>query len=1120
MSKKKIVKTEYEQLPLFDLMDDMKYRDQTEDKEKAESEVNEHVKKVTGMELPLDWDNIYEDDARTAGQQTESIPDGLVKSLNILGRVDIEYISAITGEEYKTVIRRLAGSIYQNPRTWNECFYKGFETAEEYLSGNIAEKLREATEANEHYNGYFQANVDALEKILPRGISIRDIYVTLGSPWVPAGIIESFIEYIQGNERYYYNTLKVRHDELTGTWDLVSQYSWESYKKAASYACEQQFGTSRLHAMEILLRTLNMQSVAVYDTVSSDLTKSGKQRVLNKKETVIALDRQRDLIKAFQSWVWTDLERARELKGIYEERFLSVRKRSFDGSFLEFPGMDQSVGLYPYQKNAVARILFSNNTLLAHDVGSGKTYVMAAAGMEMRRLKMSEKNLYVVPNNITGQWKNIFHMMYPDASLLVIEPKDFTSDKREGVLERMLKEEFDGIIIAYSCFGQIPISNKSRIETLKETLRECKAAQTNQVKKTGRLARRIEKLKDLIADLSVEEEPDGICFDELGVTRLFVDEAHNFKNVPIATKTENVLGISSAGSKKCEDMMQKVRIVQRHNGGKGVIFATGTPITNSITDAFILQSYLQSGTLKLMELESFDSWIGMFAEKSSNFEIDVDTSTYRMATRFSRFHNIPELTMMLAQIADFHQADDSFGIPSHDGYQDELVKKTRGFSDYLKHISERAENVRKGRVSRSEDNMLKITTDGRKAALDLRLADKNAGFTAVSKVFSCAENVERIYRTTSPQKSTQLVFCDTSTPKQGFNIYDELKELLVKMGLPGEEIAYIHDAKTDAQREKLFKAINSGRIRVLIGSTPRLGLGVNVQEKLIALHHLDVPWRPADMVQREGRILRQGNENKTVFLYRYITEGSFDAYSWQLLETKQRFISDLLSGSVEERSGSDIDNTVLNYAEVKALAIGNPMIKKRVETANELSRVVILQQKYIASREQYEKELRDLPDTIAKLEALISKCEADAALFEQEKAEYTPEERRELRHRIFEASHLAEPAVDESLIMEYQGFRVIVPPGSYEMHPIIWLKGSGRYSVEMTSSEIGSMQRIDRCLEDLGNREKRLRDELSKVLNKQEYIREELNKDDSYADRIAFLKKNLLSIDKELGIAE
>ena len=702
-------------------------------------------------------------------------------------------------------------------------------------------------------------------------------------------------------------------------------------------------------ALYILERTLNMKTVAVTDEVICHTNASGVKRVINKSETVLALEKQQKMIKAFQRWVWKDQKRKERLEIIFENNFSCVRRRIFDGSFLDFPTMSPSVNLYPHQKNAVARILFSPNTLLAHDVGSGKTYIMIAAGMELKRMGLSRKNLYVVPNNIVGQWEKLFSVMYPDSKLLCVEPKNFTPTKRESVLEQIRDEDFDGIIMAYSCFEQIPLSKDFYTEQLQETLDKISELASNTNKATSKLERKKEAVRKALSslELAMDNMYDTVYFDELGITRLFVDEAHNYKNVPIETKVDKVLGISSKGSKKCRDMMDKVRLVQKQNNGGGVVMATGTPITNSITDAFVMQKYLQSGELGMLDLQSFDSWVGMFAERVTEFEIDVDTSSYRLATRFAKFHNLPELTALLSSIADFHQVDSSIGIPNFDGYKDALISKTSEFAAYLDDISARAELVRKGIVSRSDDNMLKITTDGRKAALDMRLVEPNTSFTYQSKVARCAENVFDIYCETQSDKSTQLIFCDSSTPKSGFNVYDEVKRLLIGMGVPSEEIAFIHDAGTESKREKLFSRLRSGNVRILIGSTFKLGLGVNIQNKLIALHHLDVPWRPADMTQREGRILRQGNENKKVYIYRYITEGSFDAYSWQLLETKQRFISGLLSGSLTERSGSDIESTVLDYAQVKALAVGNPLIKERVETANELTRYLALQRKAI-----------------------------------------------------------------------------------------------------------------------------------------------------------------------------
>lgn len=921
-----------------------KERIEAEQKRKEEERRKKaHISEVTCMDLPLDWENVFSTDVRTQGVHAQNAADGLILSLSNLGRVDIEYIAAVTGEDYKTVICTLKGSIFQNPDKWNECFYRGWETVDEYLSGNLMRKLQSARDADLAYQGYFADNVRALEKALPPGVADKDIYITLGSPWVPTDIIDAFITDTFGTDVYCYGknvdfilnpeANKVRHDELTGTWEIPNKSRYNH-----SVEVEHTFGTERMEALYILEKTLNMKTVAVYDEVKCRANSSGKKRVVNQAETAMVLEKQKKLIHAFQKWVWRDEKRRERLEILFENNFSCVRRRNFDGSYLNFPNMSPAVQLYPYQKNAVARILFTPNTLLAHDVGSGKTYVMIAAAMELRRMGLSPKNLFVVPNNIVGQWHDIFLQMYPGAKLLCVEPKNFTPKKRAAVLEKIQNEDFDGIIMAYSCFEQVPLSKDFYIRELEETKRIITELAANENKATSRLERKKYKVAAALFELTqaIDDLYDGVYFDELGITRLFVDEAHNFKNVPIATRVDKVLGISATGSKKCRDMMDKVHLIQKQNDGGGVVMATGTPITNSVTDVFIMQQYLQSGELAMLDLQSFDGWLGMFAEKVTEFEIDVDTGGYRLATRFAKFHNLPELTSLLSSVADFHQADESAGLPLFNGWTDALIGKTPEFADYLDDISSRAEAVRRGRVNRRDDNMLKITTDGRKAALDLRLVEPNAAFSFTSKAMRCAENVWRIYMDTYWQKSTQLIFCDTSTPKSDFNMYDEMKKLLVGCGVPAEKIAFIHDAETEKSRSALFARVRSGDVRVLIGSTLKLGIGVNVQERLIAVHHLDVPWRPADMTQREGRILRQGNTNPKVQIFRYITEGSFDAYSWQLLETKQRFITALLSGTLSERSAADIYDTVLNYAEVKALAVGNPLVKKRVETANEL----------------------------------------------------------------------------------------------------------------------------------------------------------------------------------------
>lgn len=1110
-------------------------REKEEAARRKEEAEKARIGEITSMDLPMSWENVFNTDERTQGVHTDSIPDALVMSLTTLGEVNIEYISSVTGEDYKTVINTLKGSIYQNPETWDECFYKGWETSDGYLSGNLIRKWKAAKAADEKYNGYFHDNLVAIEKILPSAVAAKDIYITLGSPWVPSDVIDDFIIHLFGtNTRYVdfnrnYGAFKTIHDELLGTWEIPHKDRYQMYSATAL-----QYGTKRVSALAILERTLNMKNVAVYDEKTSYVNKSGKKRVINKAETTEAMEKQKKLIKAFRDWVWTDKTRRERLEEIYEERFSCVKRRIFDGSFLTFPTMSPKVSLFPYQKDAVARMIFAPNTLLAHDVGAGKTYEMIAAGQEMRRMGISKKNMYVVPNNIVGQWRSIFMEMYPDAKLLCVTPASFTPKKREFVLERIRDEDFDGIIIAYSCFERIPLSKHFYVSELNSKINAVSSIVYGKSRVTSSAKKKLDKLHEDLTKVYTDMSDlyDVTYFDELGITRLFVDEAHNFKNVPFETQTDNVLGINSHGSKKCADMLAKVHLIQKENGGKGVVFATGTPITNSVTDAYVMQLYLQSGELGLLDLQNFDAWIGMFAEKSTEFEIDVDTSSYRLATRFSKFHNLPELTALLGYIADFHSVDSSAGIPECDGHRDALISKSREFADFLMEISDRADKIRNGDVNRKDDNMLMLTTDGRKAALDMRLIDDTLGFTYQSKVARCADNVFDIYMKTNEKNCTQIVFCDTSTPDpKRFNVYDDLRQRLTDLGMPVELIAFVHDYESETARTELFKQMRNGDIRVLIGSTFKLGLGVNVQDKLIALHHLDVPWRPADMTQREGRILRQGNTNPKVYIYRYITEGSFDAYSWQLLETKQRFISALLSGSLTGRSSSDIDDTVLDYAELKAIAIGNPLVKERVEAANELSRYLILQRQHIDTQTRLSKELMELPGKIEHQNDLIARCMKDIeSLSEWNKSHPAPKTAKEkkedadarkvIREQISNALSGNETKPKESLLMSYRGFDVVLPANMLASQPYVFLVKEGRYFVEFGDSETGNLIRLDNTLDTLPDHLEKLKNGLQKLLTKQASIEQELNRDEDYLEQIETYKKKVEELDRKLGAKE
>lgn len=1066
-------------------------------------------------ELSLDWDDLFEEKPSDA-ESVKSIPDALVLSLSNRGCVDMKYILDVTGEELQAVKTALKGAIYQNPDKWNGDVLLGWETAEEYLSGNMRMKLRSARAANKSYPGRFNENIIAIKKLIVDAVDGKDIYVNLGSPWLPTDVVDSFINHLfKVRGRSVPGTV---HDAYTGAWEIRSKNAYTVRYHVSSNVV---YGTSRMPALDILERTLNMKTVSVMDEVPSLFTKTMKKRVLNQTETNLALEKQQRIIAEFQDWVWSDPERKSRLEMIYDKRYGCVRRRIFDGSFLTFPGMAENVKLFKYQKDAAARIIFSPNTLLAHTVGSGKTYVMIAAGMELRRMGLSKKNLYVVPNNIVLQWRDFFLTAYPEARILCVDAKSFTPAKREKTLKSIIEQDFDAIIMAYSCFDRLPLSYETLMDELNDARAEIAEIEKTKGNKVEALSRRKTHLEKEVEKLSqmVGTDSGSICFDDLGITRLFVDEAHNYKNVPISTSADRVLGISATGSKKCKDMMSKVHFIQKENGGGGVVMATGTPITNSLTDAFVMQMYLQSGELAMLDLHNFDSWIGMFAERVTEFEVDVDTNSYRLATRFSRFHNLPELTALLASIADFHQADAASELPDFDGDTNVLIPRTDEFVKYLDSISKRAENVRRGAVRRTEDNMLKITTDGRKAALDLRLVLKKAKFTPKSKVFKCAETVYDIYCKYKEQGSAQLIFCDTSTPKEEFNVYDEVKRLLISMGVSAKEIAFVHDATTDAQRAELFEKVRDGEIRILVGSTFKLGTGVNVQDKLIAVHHLDTPWRPSDMTQRNGRILRQGNLCDKVYIYRYVTEGSFDAYSWQLLETKQRFISELLSGSLNERSGSDVDGLVLSYAEVKALAVGNPLVKKRIELANELSRVSSLQNKAIESRIRLEHEWTEMPAQIEHQRELVKSCLNDLRNHRANRKSYTPEERRELRQALADAikSHLDLPD-EQRTVMSYQGFDVVLPINMSEDRPFLWLVNEGKYYVELGDSGYGAIVRIDNYLDKFSEHRAKLAENLKLMEDKYESLGEELKKKEEYSDNITKLKEKIRKIDKELGV--
>ena len=1065
---------------------------------KAEEEAKrqaEHVKRVTSYDLPTDYVNPFEGDPVGV---CDNVEDALMHSLAELGKVDMEYIAALAGRTVPETVRalRLSHSVYQNPKDWNEVFYKGWVTADEYLSGNVLQKYEVALAATQKYAGYFDANVEALEKLLPVRLTAHDIYYTLGSPWIPAEIVNDFVvELLHLGFR-----LKdgVVHDTRLNRWKV-------RYGEKFSTG----YSTRRISAPEIIEDTLNNKRITIYDAnrTYAYSSKPKVERVVNNAETALAREAQRNIIEAFDRYVQQNDKVKATLEDIFYRRYGCIKARRYNGSFLTLPGKNPVITMYPHQKDAVARIIASRSTLLAHGVGTGKTYIMIAACMEMRRMHLSEKNLFVVPNTILGQWQEAFATLYPQSRVYVVYPKDFTPQKRQTVLRRIKTEDYDAVIMAYSSFAAVPVGKKRVRSELRHELQSIPDVPEYAAYRRD-LADRIVRV-----ELEMQNEDAGIKFEDLRVNSLFVDEAHNFKNITLDGHDGGFF--QKQASRQADDMHLKVRVLSRYNGAKSVVFATGTPITNSIADMFVMQKFLQPAQLHFLGLDSFDEWALMFGEQSEDFEIDVDAVNYRMRRRFNRFHNLPELTNIFATIADFHLEDNENLFSGTVDYHNIVVPRSKAQERYIMSLAERAEDIR-SHQSAPGDNLLKVTSDGRKAALDLRLVDPNALAYKHSKVEACAENVYTIWH--DKPLCTQLIFCDVSTPKTGFNIYDEMRRILVKKGVPNEQIAYVHTAVGEAQKQALFAAVNEGEVRVLLGSTFKLGTGVNVQRRLFAVHHLDVPWRPADMVQREGRMLRQGNHNEDVEIYRYITDGSFDAYSWQLLESKQRFISQLLYNSLDRRDGEDVDNLTLTYAQIKALAIGTPLIKERVETANKLVRLVLLSKCKAERDEQLKYKVISLPNEIEHCKLLIKCCKADYRTHEQHRQDAA--NRRQIGELITAAIALDIDRPEEELIAEYRGFGLLLPSRMVYNNPRIIIRGAydWRTDLDITASALGVMATIDHVLNSFMTRAAELKNRQNDLVAELENAQKELERKDNLDEEIDALRAKLAEIDKQLGV--
>ncbi len=955
-----------------------------------------------------------------------------------------------------------------------------------------------------------KAEKEKAERI-PHEIPYTDIEVSLGVPWIAKHIVDEFITHLIESEPRCkaYGYQWTEYEPVTGAWRVNDKRTSEIMHSVNATV---KYGTSRYNALQIIEATLNLREIRIYDPYNK----------YSEADTLAVLEKQRIIREEFSRWIWEDEDRRWEVEESYNKMFAGFQREHYDGRNLNFPDMNPDIRLYSYQLDAVQRIISTQNTLLAFDVGAGKTYIMIAAAMKMRSDGLSRKNVFVVPNHIVGQWEKIFTVMYPNAKVLAVDPKNFKPHMREKVLRQIKNGDYDGIIIAYSCFEMIPLSVKYITQDMEQQLlRLSQATQSlkNNVDYIWR-ASQLEKEKNKIRKLtnnflnSMDYDSGEITFDELEINSIFVDEAHNYKNIRIDTNLKKLRGINTEGSAKCMDMMQKIRCVQQNNNGRGGILATGTPLCNSISDAYAMQMFLQYDTLCSMNLEKFDNWVKSFAMPEQICEIDVDTSKYRMVHRFSRFFNLPELSKLFSDIAIFHAMDSKDGLPEYCDYDDVVIPKNSPLSQYMETLCQRTESIRAKEVPRFMDNMLKVSTDGRKAALDLELVGAKQPEITCEKAYICSRKAAEIYK--KYEGCSQLIFCDYSTPKSNkFNVYDKIKSYLIKFDIPEKEIAFVHSYHTESRKLELYRKVNQGVIRILIGSTCKLGIGANVQTKLKAVHHLDVPWRPADMIQREGRILRGGNENEAVKIFRYIAEGSFDAYSWQVLETKQGFISQFLQGSTYQRTVEDLEGNILTYAEVKALALAMPEMKLLAEKENECKSLKILRTKHLSEMEKLQHELNGIPDRMPDMNAAAENLKylqsidknAFSQAYQAVKGVFT-------KDVIFGNTGLHSPCM-------VLGFSVRLPEHQDMEKPYIFLlRGKGSYTLQMGESANGNARRILNFLRDFEKNTEKLRDTSHKLNERREQLELELKKTEPYSEKIAECERQIAELRRKISVEE
>jgi len=1107
--------------------------------------------------------------------------EALVLSVSEKGYVDFEYMENLTGKDRPTLIEELRGEIYLSIRE-EQNFYRplsfnledgdlpfacangsnsykyGYVTKDEYLSGNIRDKIAivdsylsklRQTERELPHLGYAEDGKEKelisyemnrleyqkseLTKVLPKELEASEISVRLGATWIPIKDIEKFIFETLKTPGWARWDIKVKFSNLTSEWNIEGK----SRDKGNDLA-EMTYGTSRVNGYKLIEDALNLKETKVFDQIVNP--DGSKTSILNKKETLLAGQKQELLKEEFKNWIFNNQERRSRLVKLYNERFNSIRNREYDGSNLSFEGMNTEIKLRPHQRNAIARSLYGGNTLLAHVVGSGKTFEMVASAMESKRLGMCSKSLFVVPNHLTGQIGREFMQLYPSANIMVADKKDFEPRNRKRFIGKIATGEYDAVVIGHTQFEKIPMSKEyqekhiqDQIDEILNYIEEYKHDRNQnftvkQLEKTKKkLEARLEKLNDDF------KKDDVITFEELGVDKLFVDEAHGFKNLYLHTKMRNVAGIGQSEAFKSSDMFMKCRYMDEMTNGKGIVFATGTPVSNSMTELYTMQRYLQYENLKKNHLEHFDAWASTFGETQSAFELAPEGTGYRVKTRFSKFYNLPELMSMFKEVADIQTAD-MLNLPTPEAHY-EVIKTlpSEEQKEILKGLSERADKVRNKAVEPDEDNMLKITNDGKKLALDQRLINPLLPDNPDSKVNVCVKNVFAIWDNTKENKSTQLLFSDMSTPKGDgeFNIYDDIREKLVAMGVPKEEIAFIHEANSDKQKDELFAKVRKGDVRILLGSTQKMGAGTNVQNKLIALHDLDVPWRPADLEQRAGRIVRQGNENKEVNIYRYVTENTFDAYLWQTIENKQKFISQIMTSKTPVRVAEDVDESSLNYAEIKALATGDPKIKEKMDLDNEVTKLKMLEANYKSNRYRLEdKVAKNYLEEIARTEKLIEAVKKDISEVEP-KAEGEEKftsitingekisDKKIAGEKLLEA--ISKVKINESKVIgKYRNMDLEVSYNFFTNEQNFSLNGAAKHSGELGTSADGNITRLDNVLEKMPEKSKRLEEKLISTKEQLENAKEELKKPFEKADELKTKVLRLAELNKLLDMGE